>query len=267
MTPAKTINTVTSSAFREVRSLRNNAGFTLMEVMIAVFLSTLLMSGIVQLLSGSVSTYRLQLSQGQLEESSRFAREALISHISQAGYQPEPWQDLPALAALTDESIDGNDYFGDHLGLQRWSMRNCYGNDNPVTNGEGKAEFYLLQTRFLINSSNNLALTCRYGPDASNLQTQINNYGLVEDVESMQVLYAQDLDNDQIADSWVTGQAWQNESDIQSIKIALLLATPQPFRQSASEQITLLDQNISTPADGHLRKVSFLTSAIRGRSK
>ncbi len=240
-------------------------GFSLMEVMIGVFLSTLLMSGIVLLLGGSMATYRLQISQGQLEESARYARDTLISHISQAGYQPEPWQDLPALPALTDESMDGESMPGDQLGLQRWSMRNCYGNENPITNSDGQAEFYLLQARFHINASNNLAITCRYGPDASALITQISNYGLVENVESMQVLYAEDRDDDQIADTWITGQAWQQESNIRSIKVALLLSTSKPFRQTVSEQITVLDETISTPPDGHLRRVSLLTSAIRSR--
>ncbi len=52
---------------------RTHHGFSLMEVMIGVSLSTLLMTGIVQLLSGSVLAYRLQLSQSQLEESGRYA--------------------------------------------------------------------------------------------------------------------------------------------------------------------------------------------------
>ena len=52
-------------------------GFSLMEVMIGVFLSTLLMSGVIQLLGSSTSTYRLQLNQGRLEESVRLFRESL----------------------------------------------------------------------------------------------------------------------------------------------------------------------------------------------
>jgi len=215
-----------------MRVFRAERGFSLMEVMIGVFLSTLLMSGIVQLLGGSVSVYRLQLSQGQLEESARYARDVLSSHISQAGYQPEPWQDPPGLPALTDETLDGGLQPGDQLGLQRWSMQNCYGNENPIKGSDGQPAFHLLQARFKVNSSNNLAITCRYGPDPSSLTTQINNYGLVENVESMQVLYAEDRDGDKIADSWVTGQAWQQESNIQAIKIALLLATRQPFDQA-----------------------------------
>lgn len=246
---------------------RGQHGFSLMEVMIGVFLSTLLISGIVQLLGGSVSVYRLQLSQGQLEESARYARDVLTTHITQAGYQPEPWQNQPELPAVTDETLNGDLQPGDQLGLQRWSMQNCYGNDNPIKDSEGQPAFHLLQARFKVNANNNLAITCRYGPDASSLTTQINNYGLVEDVESMQVLYAEDRDGDKIADRWVTGQAWQQESNIRAIKIALLLSTRQPFDQAASRQITLLDETVTTPADGHLRKVSLLTSAIRGRLK
>jgi len=240
-------------------------GFSLMEVMIGVFLSTLLMTGIVQLLGGSVSVYRLQLSQGQLEESARYAQEVLLTHITQAGYQPEPWGNAAEFPALTDETLDGGLQPGDQLGLQRWSMRNCYGNENPVKDSSGQPAFHLLQARFRVNSSFNLAITCRYGPDASGLHTQINNYGLIEDVESMQVLYAEDRDGDNAADGWVTGQAWQQESNIRAIKVALLLSTRQPFQQAASEQLTLLDNTLATPADGHLRKVSILTGTIRGR--
>lgn len=248
-----------------MRAFGRLPGFSLMEVMIGVFLSTLLMSGVVSLLGGSVSAYRLQLGQGQLEESGRYARDVLISHIAPAGYQPEPWQNQAGFAALTDETLDGGVLPGDQLGLQRWSQRNCYDNENPVTNSDGQPAFHLLQARLYINGSKNLAITCRYGPDAAQLHTQINNFGLVENVESMQVLYAEDKDGDEIADGWVQAQTWQQEANIRAVKVALLLSTPQAFTQPASEQITLLDETMSTPADGHLRRVSTLTTAIRGR--
>lgn len=249
----------------DMQRLRPQSGFTLMEVMIAVFLSTLLMSGIVKLMSSSVSAYRLQLSQSQLEESSRYARNALITHISQAGFQPEPWLNLSGFQALTNESLDGGSSKADQLGLQRWSRNNCYGNENSVTDIDGQPAFYLLQVRFTVNTSNNLALTCRYGPDALQLQTQINNFGLIEDVESIQILYAEDRNGDDIADSWVRAQSWLEEGNIRAIKVAVLMSTRQAFGQAESKQITLLDRSITPPEDGHLRRVSILTTAIRGR--
>jgi len=245
--------------------IRGQRGFTLMEVMIGMFLSTILISGIVALLSGSVSAYRLQISQSQLEESGRYARDVLITHIAQAGFQAEPWLDQTVYPALTGENRDSGSSAADQLGLQRWSRQNCYGNENPVMDVDGQPAFFLLQTRFSVNSSNNLAITCRYGPNASQLQTQMNNFGLIEDVESMQVLYAEDRNGDDIADGWVRAQTWLQESNIRAIKVALLLSTRQAFDQTTSTQITLLDESISTPADGHLRSVKVLTSAIRGR--
>jgi prepilin-type N-terminal cleavage/methylation domain-containing protein len=242
-----------------------NQGFSLMEMMIAVFLSTILTTGIVQLVSGSVSAYRLQLSQSHLEESSRYAHEVLKSNIAQAGFQHEPWQEQTHIPALTDETLNGSLLAGDQLGLQRWSMKNCYGNENPATDSDGKPAFYLLQTRFYVNAGNNLAITCRYGPDVSLLKTQINNYGLVEGVESMQVLYAEDRNGDKYADSWVTGQAWQQESNIRAVKVGLMLSTRQVFDQPTSTQITLLDETITMPADGYLRRFSTFTVALRGR--
>lgn len=242
-------------------------GYSLMEVLIGVFLSSLLISGIVQLLASSVSTYRLQLGLSTMEESSRYARDVLLSHITQAGFVPQPWNPAWQLPALSDETQNGSTDSGDQLGLQRWSSQNCYGNENPVKDDDGQAAFYLLQTRFRINNAKNLAMTCRYGPGATQLTTQINNYGLVEDVESMQILFAEDRDGDRIADRWVTSQAWQQESNIQAIKVALLLSTRQAIEQTVNQPFTLLDETLFPPADGRLRKVSTLTAAIRGRLK
>ncbi|MDX2418890.1 MAG: prepilin-type N-terminal cleavage/methylation domain-containing protein, partial [Xanthomonadales bacterium] len=107
-----------------MKMIRVQRGFSLMEVMIGVFLSTLLMSGIIQLMGGSVSAYRLQLNQSQVEESFRYARDVLNTHITQAGFQPKPWQNQSGIKALTDESLNGVSSAADQLGLQRWSRYN-----------------------------------------------------------------------------------------------------------------------------------------------
>jgi type IV pilus assembly protein PilW len=246
---------------------KNGRGFSLMEMMIGVFLSSLLISAITSLLGGSVSAYRLQLSLGQLEESGRYARDVLMTHITQAGYRPTPWQSQSQIPALTDETVDGNVSPGDQLGLQRWSDKNCYGTDNPNTDSNGQPAFYLLQTRLRVNSARNLAITCRYGPDASRLKTQINNYGLAENVESMQLLYAEDDNSDDILDGWVQAQAWQEENTVKAVRIALLLTTREVFTQAQQKRLQLLDETFVTPQDGHLRRVNTLTIAIRGRLK
>lgn len=237
-----------------------------MEVMIGVFLSTLMMTAIVQLLGSSVATYRLQLEQAQLEESSRFARDVLTEHITQAGYHPQPWLVAENTPAVSNEAINDISVKGDQIGLQQRSQINCYGSENPVTDDQGEPEFYLLQTRFRVNAGNNLAITCRYGPESASLVTQINNFGLVEGIENMQVLYAEDQDDDTIADRWVRSGLWRNEKNVKAVKIAMLFATRLPFDEATSTNITLLDKNIRPPVDGKLRRVVTLTIAIHGRS-
>lgn len=244
---------------------RYSGGFTLIELLLAVFLSTLLITAIVQLVTANVSSYRLQLSQSQLQESSQYAREVLVSHISQAGHQFTPWNIAYHLSAITNDAVDNFSTHGDQLGLQRLSRQNCYGNDNPTLDAQGLPASWLLQAKFKVTDSNNLSMTCRYGADSTQLVTQMNNFGLVEDVESMQVLYAEDVDNDWVADGWVHASQWQQETGVNAIKIGLLLASHQSFSQRSTRQITLLDETFMAPADGRLRKVSFVTSAIRGR--
>lgn len=253
------------SIVKKRKSLVYMRGFSLMEVLIGTALSSLLIAGIVELLAASTHAYGLQLSQSQLAQSARFAHDTLVSHIAQAGYRPQPWQQQSEISALTADNIDGSALPGDQLGLQRWSQSNCYGNANPVKDSAGQPAFHLLKVNFHINKASNLALNCRYGADNSQLRTQINNFSLVEDIEAMQVLYAEDLDGDGIADHWVTAHRWQQESAVRAIKIGLLLVTKKTFKQVAGEQITLLDQAIDVPADGRLRQVSSFTTAIRGR--
>lgn len=246
-------------------SLKQHGGFTLLELLIAVFLSTLLTTVILKIISASTSTYRLQLNQSQLQESSHFARDVLISHISQAGFQAEQWNGLPKLSAITTDAADNTSSNGDQLGLQRWSRTNCYGNDNTILDASNQPAFWLLQAVFKVTANNNLAITCRYGANKSQLTTQINNFGLVEDIESMQVLYAEDSDNNRIPDRWVHAQQWQDEGQVRAVKVAFLIASKQSVTQPVARQFLLLDESINIAADGKLRRSTSITSAIQGR--
>jgi hypothetical protein len=239
--------------------------FSLLELLLGVGLSGVLVLGVMQLLTASLSAYHAQINRSRMIESAHFAREVLIEHIAQAGYVPEPWQAETHLPALTSETREGNAPPGDQLGLQRWSRRDCFGNDNPVADSRGRAAFYLLQTRFRINAAANLALTCRYGPGPSQLNTQINNLGLVQGVESMQLLYAEDRDGDGIADGWVKAGDWNDESHVRAVRVALLMATVEPVGEAVGGPVTVLDETVERPADGRLRRVSSVTAAIRGR--
>jgi type IV pilus assembly protein PilW len=64
-------------------------GFGLVELMIALFLSITVMSVIIQVFLSSKQNYILQENLGRLQENGRFAIDALINDIRQAGYLGE----------------------------------------------------------------------------------------------------------------------------------------------------------------------------------
>ena len=91
----------------------------------------------------------------------------------------------------------------DRLVLRLWSDTNCFGNLNQARDGNGNPVFYLQESLFDLNSSKNLAHTCRYGAAEGELVTQINHQGLIQNVESFQALYGEDVSDDGRIDQWV----------------------------------------------------------------
>lgn len=65
---------------------RQQAGLTLVELMVAIVLSMLLMLGVIQIFLGSKATYVSNQELSQIQESGRFAVELLSQDIRNAGY-------------------------------------------------------------------------------------------------------------------------------------------------------------------------------------
>lgn len=62
-------------------------GFTLTEIMVALVISSILMAGVLTIMSSSKRTYALQSELSDLQENARFIMEELARHIRIAGYQ------------------------------------------------------------------------------------------------------------------------------------------------------------------------------------
>jgi len=65
---------------------RRSAGFSMVELMVAMVISLLLMAGVVQIFSGSKASYIMQEGNSRLQENARFALGRLSHDISAAGY-------------------------------------------------------------------------------------------------------------------------------------------------------------------------------------
>ena len=240
-------------------------GFTLIELMVAMALAAILITAISRIVQAASGSYRLQQNLGTMQESARFAFNMMKREIAPAGYQPAPWDSDAEIEAIGDQSLDALSAFSDKVSVRRWSDRNCYGNANPVLDEFATARFYLREASFSVSASGNFALTCRYGPHASQLTTQINNLGLVSNAEAFQALYAEDSNLDGNADRWVRAGQWSDKSMVMAIRLAILIASPEAVTTPSSGHKAVLDFIMETPPDGRIRRVYQSTIVLEGQ--
>jgi type IV pilus assembly protein PilW len=244
--------------------LRKFSGMTLIELLIAMLIGSILLAGLLQIAISSRSSFRLQEGLAEVQENGRFLIDSIADIFRQSGYNPEPWVIPVANTILLDETSDAVRIHGDRVAIRGWSDRNCFGNLNPVTAASGQPEFFIKESVLEQNASRNLAHTCRYGPATDQLTTQIQRQGLAQNVEALQLLYAEDLNADGEADRWVPGGSWADEKNVIGLQLGLLLRSSDSVIERRQQTFNVLDHTIRTPADGRLRRVFTFSTAFRG---
>ncbi|MGD9344150.1 MAG: PilW family protein [Desulfuromonadales bacterium] len=251
-------------AYRQPR--QHPAGMSLLELLIAVTLSILLLLGIVQITSAAASSTRLQRNQAQLQENARLAVMIISRHVREAGFNPEPWLPKTDLSALTDDNADDLPGGSDRLSVRNWSDLNCFDNRNPILDAQEKPAFHIREVIFDLNTSKNLTWQCRYGPTPSEMVTQVRRQGLVENVESFQLLYGEDTNQDRVIDRWVNAGQWGSPRQILGMRIGLLLVSEDEVTEKTSRQYRVLHTMSAARTDGRLRRVYEFAAAIRSRT-
>lgn len=104
----------TSSAIMIQKRLQ---GFTLTEIMVALVISSILMAGVLTIMSSSKRTYALQSELSELQENARFIMEELARDLRMAGYGgcSGPISTNPLQGGQNDQTIndlDGNNITG-----------------------------------------------------------------------------------------------------------------------------------------------------------
>lgn len=234
----------------------NQAGLSLIEIMVALTLGLLLIGAVIQLFISSKQTYRLQNALSRIQENGRLAMESMATDIRMSGYIP-PGTILPAAA------ITGN---GD----------SSHNNDITVTwvdNGN--------QSRTYAIGSSTITQDCVKA--RSSLRLNRNGGGLqelVEGVEAMRILYgscsAVDTNSDGINDNMVVMSPFYqpaiNISDwnmVCSVRVHLLMV-------SQADNVIKEPQIIYFPADTNtiwtvndhcLRQAFTFTIKLRNRGQ
>lgn len=238
------------------------AAMSLVELMVATALSSVLTLTLVQAAAAARNSFRLQESLAELQENSRYFADLLAVQVSDSGYHPQPWLHDPTPVGLLPDSRDAVSPQSDRLVVRSWTDRNCFGSVNPETDGAGKAAFYLRESVIELNNGS-LALSCRFGPSTDELTTQVNRQGVIPQVETFQVLYARDADRDGRIDQWVRAGDWSDPAEVLAIRFGILSSSRESVVEPASRDWRVLDFTFSAPADGRLRRVTLHTLPLR----
>jgi type IV pilus assembly protein PilW len=249
-----------------VKHLARRSGMTLIELTVAMALTAFLLLGLIQIVSAAGAAVRLQDDQAQIQDRARHAIETLAGAIRQAGFSPKPWNDVYDIPALTGDTLDSVSASSDRLAIRGWSDLNCFDNRNPVEDSDAHPLFYIRESIFDLNGSDNLTHLCRYGPSASELVTQIRRQGLIPGVESFQVLFGEDSNGDGHIDRWVRAGQWADQRQILGARVGLLLAGDATVAEAVVKEYFILESLLAAPADRALRQVIQFSTAIRGRT-
>lgn len=178
-------------------------GFTLVEIMVALLIASLMMSALLSLLSHQRAGLATQQAQAQLQENARLAEFMLSYLLAHAGYRNEG--PLPVAVSDAQANHGGNHALKIHLEAHGEIM-GCLGE-----NITGKTAFQLF-----INARG--ALSCRRFA-ARETTTQ----PLVEHIERFKLQYGLDTTGDGSVDRLVNTLSAATQSQLRSIRFQLLL--------------------------------------------
>jgi len=236
--------------------MNKQAGFSLVEIMIALLIGLFLMGGILQIFSASQQTYRMQSNLARLQENGRFALDLLAHDLRMAGY----WGCL--IGTNTDiTGVDNNtgvitvDNGTDSIAIKAaFTVPPILSCGTPVTTDP---------TYILASSATAYKI---YTNPYPTLYKSFNGIWrpLIDGIQNMQILYGIDSDGDYAANYYVAANNVANMQQVVSLRISLLVVTLDDYL--ATQPLAYTYNGVTTtPADRKIRRVINTTIAIRNR--
>lgn len=253
-----------STARRTIRlpARPGSAGFSLVEMMIALAIALFLIAGMVLIFQNTKSTYVAETSLAQLEDNQRLAMTMIAEVIQAAGYFPEtqpPTTNLPsALPASPDFSqaqssddaraniVAGANAQGDTISVRYAAgpadaIMNCMGQ----TNTAGVAPQISWDNTLSVNASG--YLTCQVWDSADKNTTTaelVGGFATGANTQSMTLTYGVNTgaaSSGSCVDSYMTaaevtaGSYW---ADVCSVRVSLVFTNPVPPPDGSKPTIT-----------------------------
>ena len=226
------------------RCKRHQQGLSLIELMIAMVLGLIVVSGLFNMYLGSTRSSNFSNGLQQMQENGRYGVSTLQRGIRLAGYSPEEPLEPFDIAASNDST----------LVVQMRQAYDCNGGSTTTTSGLA-VNTYTLDTSSGDPFKNKLVCT---GNSAGAAPMQ-----LVEGVEAFRVLYGIDSNDDNIPERYIPYNSSINARQVSSLRFALLINSGNPIRsRPVEETYTVLDTDISK-TDRVARSVFTSTVKLR----
>lgn len=249
----------------------HSTGYTLVETLIAVLISLVLLAGLLQIFLNTKNIYNMQTNYVQLQENDRFLNAYLLRVIRLAGYRSVPangnftpintvFATTPYVSGTHNTGLNGSDTLtiayqgsGNGSGTPDGTIRDCL---NQAIDANTIAT-----STFSINANNEFQCQA-INPNAS---PSNNTQTLIPGVENFQVLFGEDLNNDNAADRYVPANfSGLNMNRVVSVRVCLLVRSNDPVKMSQKTITYNLLGTTFTPANNkYLRTPVISTISFR----
>lgn len=222
---------------------RKQAGFTLVELMIALVLGLIVIAAVVNMYIGSSRSSTFTRGLQTMQENGRYGVSALQRGFRLAGFSPDEIIDPVDVASSSSDSVT--------VVMQR--SYDCNGISTATSSQPG----YAINTYALDTATN--TITCQ-GSGAGSVPMP-----LVEGVDAFRVLYGLDSDDDRVPESYVTHSPGMAANQIVGIRFALLVNSGIPIRSRASAEEHVVLDEVVPKNDRFTRHVFSSTVMLRNR--
>ncbi len=242
----------------------NQRGFSLIELMVAMVLGVVLMLGVVNIFSSVRASTQLEQNLSRMQENGRFLMNFMLKELHEAGYAGPPGQELtldPISKPSNGVTNDGGGTAADTIEVNYASDYNCAGTAQGFFALKTVSFSWSPDVDPTANTSPGITWTCTF-----NGVVEVNNQALADGVETFQVLYGEDTDDDSAPNQFVDAGSVANWNKVVSLEVGIIVQsqdTKLALTTGTPAPIPLLGQNFNASAEQRLQKPFMTTIALR----
>lgn len=244
------------------------AGLSIVELLVALVISMLLMTGVVQVFLASKQTYASNEAASRLQENGRFALEFIAQSARHAGYVEaanNTLDPLPRPIATATQGTEDNPSdsiaFSFQPRLMDGARRDCLGNTNIGGSNIENTDVIINHYSIEYEGTEASALACSSRHASKN--TENTKSVLVEGIDALQVQYG--IGTAGNVTQYISADRVTNWNNVLAVRIAVLANSIEQVNPAPppDRQYVLLDAAPLSFADGKARQVFTTTIKLR----